>query len=179
MSAETLCIACSSDPLPVEWCDAWGEYRAGLERMLHAFKFGRHDFLDEPLAELLEGLVAARRDRAFDVIVPVPMHRAKRRRRGYNQAELLGVALGKRIGVRCQPEILTKLKEKQTQSTLARAARAENVRGVFTASHRAAGRSLLLVDDVCTTGETLRSCARSLLAAGASRVCALSVAKAI
>lgn len=174
-----LCIACSSDPLPVGWCDAWGEYRAGLERVLHAFKFGRHDFLDQPLAELMEGLLVARGDRAFDAVLPVPMHRAKQRRRGYNQAELLAMALARRIAVPCRPELLTKRKEKQTQSMLARAARAENVRGVFAASHRAAGRSLLLVDDVCTTGETLRACARALMTAGAARVCALSVAKAV
>src|ERR1700738_301258 len=67
------CIACLDDPLPVGWTEAWGQYRGSLERLLHAFKFERHDFLDAPLAELLESVV---RDVAFDAIVPVPMHRS-------------------------------------------------------------------------------------------------------
>lgn len=175
---DPLCIPCSTDPLPVEWSDAWGEYRGGLERVLHAFKFERHDFLDAPLAMLLEETVRRRDDSRFDVIVPVPMHRAKQRRRGYNQAELLGRALGRRLGIECDPRLLTKTTEKQTQSTLARAQRAANVRGVFTAAAAVRDRAVLVVDDICTTGETFRACADELLAQGATRVCALAVAKA-
>jgi len=170
---DALCISCFADPLPLDWCEAWGEYRAGLENVLHAFKFERHDFLDEPLSGLMADVL---RDRNFDAVVAVPMHRTKERRRGYNQAELLAIALGKRIGVRHE-RLLTKRAEKQTQSTLARASRAANVRGIFGASH-AAGKSILLVDDICTTGETLRACAHELRKAGATRICATTVAKA-
>ena len=145
--------------------------------MLHAFKFERHDFLAERFATLLAETVGEH-DTAFDAIVAVPMHRAKRRRRGYNQAELLAVALAKRMSVPFDGRLLTKRAERQTQSTLARAARAANVRDVFEASPRAQEKSILLVDDICTTGETFRACARELLEAGARRICAISVAKA-
>ena len=64
------------------------------------------------------------------------------------------------------------------QSTLPRTERAKNVRGAFVASPDARDRSLLLVDDICTTGETLRACAKALVTAGAARVCAVVVAKA-
>lgn len=169
-----MCIRCQVDPLPVEWCEAWGHYRGGLEKLLHAFKFGRHDFLDEALAALL---CEAMRDRRFDAVVPVPMSPRKRRRRGYNQAELLARALGGYTGLPCDL-LLGQPMERATQSQLARAERAANVRQAFTASAKAKGKSLLIVDDVCTTGETLRACARALKRAGAERVCAIAVAKA-
>ena len=172
------CISCSADPIPVDWCDAWGEYRDGLERVLHAFKFQRHDFLDSHLAALLVATIHARGDLSFDAIAAVPMHSAKRRRRGYNQAELLAEAIGKKLGIRFDRKLLSKRGEKETQSTLARAARAANVRDVFEASTAADEQSILLIDDICTTGETFRACARELLRQGARRVCAISLAKA-
>lgn len=176
---DPLCIGCSADPLPVGWCTAWGRYDGVLERVMHAFKFERHDFLDKPLASLLDETLRTRGDRDFDCIVPVPMHRSRQKQRGYNQAELLGRALSKLTAIPCRPSLLVKRVEKETQSSLARAARRGNVRGVFSASETINGRSVLLVDDICTTGETLRSASRELLARGAARVCAIAVAKAV
>ncbi|HET8797485.1 MAG TPA: ComF family protein [Thermoanaerobaculia bacterium] len=177
-AGEHLCIACMTDRLPVEWCEAWGEYAGSLERLLHALKFERHDFLAAPLAELAEETLRARGDLAFDTLVPVPMTRAKMRRRGYNQAELLARALSSRLALRCDMTLLRRRGERATQSTLPKRERAANVRGAFTASSRVKGKSILIVDDICTTGETLRACATALLRAGASRVCAVAVAKA-
>ena len=169
------CISCLDDRLPVGWTEAWGHYRGSLERLLHAFKFERHDFLDAPLAELLESVA---KDSDFDAIVPVPMHRSKLRQRGYNQAELLGRALAKRLRIPCEPSMLLKRVERSAQSTLARSDRAANVRGVFATSPKVRERSILIVDDICTTAETLRACAHALHSGNASRVCAVVVAKA-
>lgn len=169
------CIDCMSDPLPLDWCDAWGEYRGTLEAVLHAFKFERHDFLDEPLAMLLDETL---RDRNFDAVVPVPMSRAKERRRGYNQAELLARALARRLDIDCAPSLLVRRAERATQSTLPKRDRAANVRGVFSSHPRVNEKSILIVDDICTTGETLRACAAALRKEGAARVCAIAVAKA-
>ena len=173
-----LCLQCHDDPLPLDWCDAWGEYRDALERVLHALKFERHDFLDEALAGLLEETLSVRGDFAFDEVVGVPMHRTKERRRGYNQAELLARTLARRTGIRCDMNLLARTREQATQSKLPKRDRAANVRGAFAASPRAKGHSILIVDDICTTGETLRACARALIRAGAERVCAITVAKA-
>jgi ComF family protein len=159
----------------VEWCDAWGEYRDALERLLHAFKFERHDFLADRFADLLTETIT---DVAFDTIAAVPMHPSKRRRRGYNQSELLAEALSKRMRIPFDAKLLRKRFERGTQSTLPRAARSANVRDVFEASSNAEEKSVLLVDDICTTGETFRAAGRELLRAGASRVCAIAVAKA-
>ena len=89
-----ICLDCLADPLPLDWCDAWGEYRGALEQLLRALKFERHDFLDDALASLLEETLRERGD------LGVRCHRgradaarASERRRGYNQAELLARAL--------------------------------------------------------------------------------------
>jgi ComF family protein len=169
------CLECQLDPGSLLFCDAWGRYSGPLEKVLHAFKFERHDFLDDPLASLLENLIG---DSAFDAVVPVPMSRAKERKRGYNQAERLARALSRRTGIRCEM-LLTKRGERATQSRLPRAERAKNVRGAFRGSIRARGKTILLVDDICTTGETLRACADELLRAGADRVAAVTVAKTV
>jgi ComF family protein len=174
-----ICLSCERDPLPLEWCEAWGEYRGGLERLLHAFKFARHDFLDVPLASLLEQRLREGGDLAFDAVVAVPMTRSRERARGYNQAGLLGRALANRAGLPWEPQLLVKAKDRERQATLPRKERAVNVRGAFGATAATDGRAILLVDDICTTGETLRACAGALIAAGATRVCAVTVAKAI
>ena len=162
----------------MDWCDAWGEYKGPLERLLRALKFKRHDFLGDALASLLEETLRARGDLAFDAISGVPMPRARERRRGYNQAELLGRALARRLGIRCDMTLLARRGERAAQSTLPKRSRAGNVQGAFSASTLVKGTSILLVDDICTTGETIRACASALRDAGAARVCAVAVAKA-
>jgi ComF family protein len=174
---EFICGTCLTDRPPVDWTEAWGCYRGSLERVLHAFKFKRHDFFADPLAGLIEQVLRSRGDLDFDAVVPVPMHRAKVRRRGYNQAELLARALSRRIGVPCQTSLLTKTRDLDAQSKLARSARAANVRGAFLASPGVASVRILLVDDVCTTGATFRACAAELVRGGAARVAAAVVAR--
>jgi competence protein ComFC len=177
-SGEFTCIDCSNDPLPVDWCDAWGHYNGKLERLLHALKFERHEFLARPMSELLEERLVERDDFAFDLIAAIPMHPSKERSRGYNQAALIAEALSRRIAIPFHRTLLRKNAEREAQSTLSRAARVANVRGVFSATTHTKESSILLVDDICTTGETLRSAAQVLLRAGAKRVAAITVAKA-
>jgi len=106
------------------------------------------------------------------------MHGTKRRKRGYNQAELLARGVARLAGVEHRPELLSKREERHTQSTLPRDSRRANVRRVFEASKKVSGLSVLLVDDIATTGETLEACAAALKTAGAVRICAVVVAKA-
>lgn len=141
-------------------------------------KFERHDFLDDALASLLEETLRARGDLEFDAVVGVPMPPSKERRRGYNQAYLLARALSRRVRIGCDMTLLGRAGERATQSMLPKRERAANVRGAFVAASRVKGKSILVVDDICTTGETLRACATALLREGAGRVCAVTVAKA-
>lgn len=177
------CLACHDRDWSLTWIDSWGHYRDGLESLLHAFKFGRHDFLARPLSRLIGEVLDRRNDVYFDWIVPIPMHPRKARRRGYNQAELLAGALSAITGI-AVTRLLHKISDNQTQSHLPKAARAANVRDVFSVPpsrwglNRLEGARLLLVDDICTTGETLASAARALTTAGAGAVAAVTVARA-
>ncbi len=176
--ASFLCLHCAAEAEdPIERIDAWGEYRDGLERVIAAFKFRGHDFLDAPLARLLAARWDSWSDVEFEAVVPVPMHPRKVRARGYNQAELLARRFARSAGMEFLGG-LRKRRDTEAQSTLHREARAANVRRAYVAEPEVAGRKILLVDDVCTTGATLRACARALRAAGAERVAALTVARA-
>jgi ComF family protein len=173
-----VCIECSGGDMPLDWSEAWGHYRGGLERLVHALKFERHDFLAPPLGMLMAAVHAGRSDDDFDAIVPVPLHRRRMRERGYNQAELLARTVSRMSGIRLDTRLLRRSREGAPQATLKRAERAANVRNAYASSGRAEGLSLLVVDDVSTTGATLRACAGALRRAGARRVCALTLARA-
>lgn len=173
----TNCPRCLTKPLETTWIDSWGRYESGLAKVLHAFKFAGHTFMAEPLSDLLADVVHARADRKADVIISVPMYPAKERKRGFNQAELLGRGLSKRVGVRFGDRLLRKVEERQTQSDLNKDARRANVQGTFAASRRVSGLRILIVDDICTTGETLSACAAALRVEGAAEVTAMTVAR--
>ncbi|HEX5635190.1 MAG TPA: ComF family protein [Gemmatimonadales bacterium] len=111
------------------------------------------------------------------VLVPIPLGRARRRSRGYNQAEELARALGRVTGLAVRPDLLRRARETRSQTALAPTARAANVQGAFMASG-GRGARLVLVDDVCTTGATLVAAARALRSAGAGRVEAVTFARA-
>ncbi|MCM2317360.1 MAG: ComF family protein [Thermoanaerobaculia bacterium] len=175
--ASFTCTDCVAEPPPLDWIDAWGRYEKGLAELLQAFKFRGHDFLSRHLGELLAEVLDARDDRGFDLIVPVPMHRAKRRQRGYNQAALLARALARRTGIAVAEDVLVKQEERETQASLPKAARRTNVRGAYAAEPRVKGLRVLLVDDIATTGETIRACALELQRRKARGVAALVVAR--
>lgn len=131
----------------------------------------------EGLADLMGRMFAEQRGAALraagiDLIAPVPLHWWRKWTRGYNQSEAVARELALGLGVRFEPKLLRRVRwtAKQTQST--REARRENVKGAFCPARRArlTGKTVLLVDDVMTTGSTLGEAGRTLLAAGADRV---------
>jgi ComF family protein len=119
------------------------------------------------------------RDRRFDVIVPVPLHPARERERGFNQASLLAELLSKQTSIRCRP-LLQRIRYTTTQTALDRSERMENLHNAFRLRKKADVRGLrvLLIDDVLTTGSTLSECARVLKRAGAISVHAATAARA-
>ncbi len=116
----------------------------------------------------------------YGCIVPVPVSPGTMRRRGYNQSALLAEELAKRVGVPLETGVLEKSMETEQQMLLDREARLQNVKGAYrvAGSEKIAGKRVLLVDDVATTGSTLNECAATLKAAGAVQVDALCLCAA-
>ena len=111
-------------------------------------------------------------------LIPVPLGGRRQRVRGYNQSERIAAALGSRTGYAVRTDLLYRMRETRTQTALTPEARHANVAGAFRAA-LVTGMELVLVDDVFTTGATLASAAAALVAAGASRVEAVTFARAV
>jgi ComF family protein len=161
--------------LQLEWCAAFtGPVRAAV----HALKYGGERRLVEPLAAVM----AERWRNALrggNLLVPVPVHAARRRERGFDQAEELARVVGRLLGLETA-NCLVRQQRTTAQHSLGRRERARNVGHAFAIAPRAlpiAGRWVVLVDDVMTTGATLRGCAAVLREAGAAGVSALTLAR--
>ena len=150
-------------------------YEKGTRRTLRRLKFQEERALAKPLAALMAQAVG-QWGREFDGVVWVPMSPKKLQQRGYNQSQLLAKALAKELGLPWWT-LLEQARETATQHNLTRAQRADNVRGAYRARAEAAGQRLLLVDDIVTTGATLRACAQALYEAGARSVGAVCAAR--
>ena len=173
----SLCGQCQRRAPP--WHAAWAPFRYGwpLDRLETRFKFGADLAAGRVLAELWRSEPAPRDLPAM--IVPVPLHRARLRRRGYNQALELAKPLAAAMGVPLVADALERTRDTFAQTELDRAARGRNVRGAF---HLREGVDLpdhiALVDDVMTTGATLAECVRLLKRSGVPRVDVWALARA-
>jgi ComF family protein len=172
------CPACAAEPTPLAFARAAGVYDGRLREAILALKFRGKRALAHPLGDL----VAARCAEAFgaiDALVPVPLARRRERERGFNQAELIAARLGRRLGIPARPRWLGRARSTEPQSELDAAARRRNVRDAFLAAPAVAGRSIVVIDDVLTTGATVRECARTLRRAGARSVGVVTVARVV
>jgi len=133
--------------------------------------------MERPLGELLAA--ALPRDERIDAVVPVPLHWRRRWARGFNQSELLARGIARRCGVP-MVRVLHRTRPTATQTGLSNTGRRHNVAGAFQVRRpqSVAGKRILLVDDVMTTGSTAAACARALRRAGAGRIVVLTVARA-
>jgi ComF family protein len=172
-----VCLGCRVDPPPFDCARGAGTYAGPLRQALHAFKFRGQRALARPLAELMREQCDAVLIPSVEALVPVPLARARLRERGFNQAELIADRLGALLGVSVRRRWLARVRETAPQTDLTAAQRRANVEGAFVASSSVAGRHLVLVDDVLTTGATSGECARALRAAGARRVDVATVAR--
>jgi predicted amidophosphoribosyltransferase len=205
-SSETqVCSACQEMHPSFSKAAAYGAYQGELRDLIHLLKYERvlpaADALGRMLAEAIGKLDFAGKP---VLVVPVPLHAAKKRHREFNQAELIARAAIKALrapsrswwSIRflttqdtgaagsllyLETEVLVRDRATVSQIGLTRPQRRENIRGAFRVAHpsRVAGRSILLVDDVLTTGTTASECARVLLKAGADKVMVATVARTL
>lgn len=171
------CGRCLLDPPAFERLEAAAPYRGAARAILLAFKFEGADFLGNRLAETMIGRLAAPATEDVDEVVAVPATPRARRARGYHPAAILAAEVARRLGRPFAPDRLRKVRETEKQSRLRASGRAANVRRAF-AVEAAPSRRILLVDDVATSGATVRECAARLTAAGAERITVWCFARA-
>jgi ComF family protein len=177
-----LCAPCLKQRWYFEIHRTCALYEGALKEAIHRFKYGGVFPLVSVFGDLLQpAFQNLTRDYPVDVMVPVPLHIRRLRERGFNQTLLLVKELNKRTGIPYEERALKKIKDTPVQITLKKRERRKNLTGAFQVKDQQAikGKTVVLVDDVYTTGATVNECSRALLKAGAERVAVLTVARAI
>lgn len=157
-----------------------GPFEGTLRTLIHELKYRGRRRVAARLAELLLARPETAQVLSGEcLLLPVPLHPRRRRERGFNQADLLARELGRRSGLAVATTALVRRKDTRSQTGLSAAARRANVAGAFAVRRRAqvVARRVILVDDVTTTGATVRACADALRAAGAADVRLLTLAR--
>ena len=174
-----------SDQVRSTFDAAWSVclYNEPAQKLLHAFKYNSKTSLHKTFVPLMIDFI----DRyhiplqEFDLISPIPLHPVRLRERGYNQSALLSLALSKHYGVPHTENLLIRQKNTHTQTELGAKQRWTNMEGAFRIKNPSdvTGRTIILIDDLFTTGATLQSAAETLKAAGAARVCVLTLSMTV
>ncbi len=177
-----LCGDCITSKAYYSAARAIGRYESVLLDTIHLLKYRGRTVLGEVLGRFMaDHDYPSFRIADSTLIIPVPLHRKRLRHRGFNQSLLLAREIGKRHALPVVFDILERTVETQPQVNLGRDQRGQNVKGAFTVSDPEGikGEKVLLVDDVYTTGSTVRECARVLRKAGAADVAVLTLARAV
>lgn len=173
------CRRCSNSPLPIDGIRALYSFEGVIRSAAHAFKYRNYRALAPELAGLMASRLKSARILAT-LLVPVPMHPRRERSRGYNQAALLADELGRLTGIPVGQDVLKRVVDSLPQ--VQRASRADRMRiaeGTFSAAKSVDGESVLLIDDVVTTGSTMGACANALRDASADSVWGLALAREV
>lgn len=174
-----LCAVCRQEAQPLlTLARAAAFHTEPLSSAIHQLKYGKQPELAAPLVRYLLTTYASSewRSHKIDIVAPIPMFAARKKERGYNQAELLARHFCKQTKYHLEVELLQRVRFTQPQVGLNAQQRLQNVEDAFAASNLVQGRSILLIDDVYTTGATLRACAKAALDQGASQVYGLALA---
>lgn len=163
-----LCGRCIDRPPPFVKVYTVGCFEGSLREAIHQFKFNKQVGLDRPLGILMNESLPG--DATYDLIVPVPLHSHRLRQRSYNQSLLLARELGRQRRLPVVADLLLKKEETVPQQELSARQRERNLTQVFTVQRQLKGERVLLVDDVMTTGSTVRACSQTMLDAGAAEV---------
>ena len=174
-----LCGQCLKSPPP--WDSAYSPliYDWPLDRLLQGFKFQGELAIGRLLGELLADFLAASLAPRPDVLVPVPLHRARLRERGFNQALELMRPVSRRLHLRPDNRMCVRQVNTAVQSKLNAKERQRNLRDAFEVCRPVAGAHVAIVDDVITTGATVAALSKALREAGAARVSVWSLARAV
>lgn len=176
MNEHGLCSVCHQSLANFDTAYSFGSYDGPLRKLIHLFKYAKIESLAVPLSRFLTRTLPL--DQQFDVVLAMPMHWRKRWERGFNQAELLAKPIAKRYGLKLKSN-LRRARYTKAQAGLSEAQRRENLQGSFCVKRpeEIKNQRVLLVDDVFTTGATLRAASTALKRAGARHITALTLAR--
>ena len=174
-----LCNVCRRTPLPLKQIRTAVIFDGIIPGIIHKMKYNGAFALAEPLADMMVHAWPTWQC-SVDLVMPVPLHSQRQKKRGYNQSELIVNRFCHCLALPRDVRSLKRTRFTPPQVGLDAEARRSNVQGAFTVQGQAVqGKNILLVDDVCTTGSTLAAAAEVLLASGANSVSAYCVARAI
>jgi len=173
----SLCRECASEPPSFTQLKSWGVYSDVLQKIVTRIKykrgFGLVEYLTQPLVDMIANWKIS-----VDMLVPVPLGQQRLRSRGYNQTALFAKPLAQKLHIPYYPQALTRIKETQSQVGLHAAERRKNLAGAFRANQDCCkDKTVLLVDDIATTGSTLNECSNALEQAGANKIYCFTVAR--
>ncbi len=170
-TSKHLCEICLKQTPAFSKVYAAGLYQSNIKAAVHKLKYRNQLTLAKPLGQLLgETIAAAGENFAPDIIVPVPLHPHRLRQRGYNQALEVARPISKQLCAPLDIKLLQRSRKTQQQQGLSAPERRKNLRKAFALTSEPLALKILLIDDVMTTGETVRECCRTLVAGGAEEV---------
>ncbi len=158
---------------------SWAVFDSPIQEGLHTLKYRRNIGLGESIAIQMADFVSSL-DWPVEVLMPVPLGKKRLKERGYNQVGLVARPLAFQLGLRYEPNALRKIRETRSQVGLTVSQRHNNVQNAYQAGpEMVKGKSILMMDDVATTGSTISACTEALRLAGAQDVYVITIARAL
>ncbi len=174
-----ICENCQKNKPDYQILRSWGIYDGSLRSAIHRLKYERDLSLGDVFSHYMNSAIR-RHDWQIDLMIPVPLSKQRKRQRGYNQSAVLAKPLSYLLNVNYAPKSLKRIKDTKSQVGLSLAERLNNVKYAFQADPSGVlNKTILLIDDVCTSGATLNACAGALKRAGANSVFGYTLARAI
>ena len=175
----TNCEKCKLNPPAYQMMRSWAVFDSPIQNALHAMKYRRNIGLGESIAIQMVDFVRSL-NWPIEITIPVPLGKKRLIERGYNQVALVARPLAFRLGLKYESDALQKVRETRSQVGLTVSQRHENVQNVYWADTKIVnGKSILIMDDVATTGSTISACTEALLSAGVREIYVLTIARAL
>lgn len=174
------CGTCEEERIGASRNISFTVYDELVKNIIHVFKYNDHSEYAFKLVEYIDMHMDFSSIGRYDALIAVPMYKKKKKRRGFNQADVLAMALSDTLKIPVLEGVLIRIKNTAPQSNLSPAERLKNIEGAFEVIETAAinGKRILLIDDVFTTGSTIAECAKMLRCAGAAEVSSFTFARA-